>query len=62
MFDTVPETFGSVGVKIAQSISSGIGTAQESVNLSMQISGTYAATAFVSGFNSMDISGILKNS
>lgn len=60
MFDTVPETFGSVGVKIAQSISSGIGTAQESVNLSMQISGTYAATAFVSGFNSMDISGILK--
>lgn len=60
-FEDTPEAFTAVGQSIVQGISSGINLAQGHVNVTLQVSGMTAANMFVSGFNSVNIAGILDN-
>lgn len=61
VFGYVPEIFASIGTQIVQSISVGISSAQKSINSTMQISGEESATAFVTGFSSINIAGLMND-
>lgn len=60
-FDGTPKAFMAVGQTIVQALSSGISAAQEHINVTLQVSGSMAANAFIVGFRSIDISRILDD-